>query len=396
MPTWKAPGDGDHEGRRGSIHRSRLMSVRKRTFQGIAWMAGGSWLQLLLSVVSFFVVTSRLGPTQVGIFGIAALLVGVCQTLVGGLFTDSLQQRQDLRPAQINATFWISLILALALAGGLVLWRTELSRRMGSADADRVLAILAIGIPLGAAASIPGALMVRELRYGVVVRINAVGAVVSSLISVVAVLFGAGVWSLVAGDLAGKALKLVLLVGAARYKPGPPKDLGAIGDLMRFNLGSLGAYLVGYADRTAPRALTSALLGPQAMGYLILAERVLDLLSQLVLAPLSAVAMAAVARLQDDRPALQSLVLGLYQLATGVGYPAFFGALVVTPLLPDLIGQHWAPAVLTAQILLIVGLRTSTGVFNIGILRGLGSSATPLLLLGLGLLLFRSNGSRQQ
>lgn len=350
-------------------------------------MAGASWLQLLLSVVSFFIVTSRLGPTQVGIFGIAALLVGVGQTLIGGLFTDSLQQRQNLTAAQTNATFWLSLGMSLALTGALVFWRNELASQMGAPEAGDVLAALAMGIALGAAASIPGALLVRDLRYGQVARINATGAVVSIVISVVAVLLGAGVWSLVAADLAGKALKLVLLFNATQYKLGPPRNLGAIGDLMGFNFGSLGAYVLGYADRIAPRALTGALLGPQAVGYLILAERVLELLSQLVLAPLSSVAMAAVARLQDDRVALQNLVVSLYQLATSLGYPAFFGAVVVTPLLPDLIGGHWAPAVLTTQILLLVGLRTSTGAFNIAILRGLGSSAAPLLLLGLGLLL---------
>jgi PST family polysaccharide transporter/lipopolysaccharide exporter len=69
------------------------------------------------------------------------------------------------------------------------------------------------------------------------------------------------------------------------------------------------------------------------------------------------------------------------------GYPAFIGAIILVPDLAQLVGPEWLPAVPATQILLLVGLRTATGMFNIPILRGVGRSGWPLLLLGSGLAL---------
>lgn len=363
------------------------MSVRRRALRGAAWVAGGSWLQLGLSTLSFFIITSRLTPADIGLFGVAALLVGFAQTMIGGLFTDSLQQRSDLTRSQTNATFWVSSAVSVALAALLGMTAPLLAEAIGASGRGAIIAVLALGVPLGTIASTPGALLARDLNFGPAVRVGALSALVSSAAGIVSVLLGAGLWSLVIADLLGKGIRLVGLFWAQGFRPNAPRNLGAISALMRFNLSSLGAYLIGYADKSAPRALAAGLLGVQGLGYLVVAERMLELLTQSVLSPLGAVTMSAVARLQNDPHERTGLIQGLYRISTILGYPLFIGAALVAPLVMEILGPQWVAATWTVQLMLLVGVRTTTGAFNIAILRGLGQNITPLALLGSGLAL---------
>jgi O-antigen/teichoic acid export membrane protein len=309
------------------------------------------------------------------------------QALLGGPLNESLEQRETLRSDHVNATFWISLLLSTSLAGGMMVFAQPVTGLLGAPEAGLVLTWLAAGLPIGAAAGVMRAVMIRDLRFKETSQIGAAARVVSSVAAIIAVLLGAGVWALVIADLAAQLFSLILLAGASQFRPGRPRRLGAIRDLMRFNLHTLATYVLGYVDQAAPRILTSAMLGAQSLGYLIIAGRVFDLLGQLVLSPLGAVTMTSVARLQSDREGLHKLIMGLYRLASLIAYPAFLGAIVITPALAGLAGETWLPAILTTQIMLLIGLRTATGAFNIGILRGLGRTRAPLVLLGAGVVL---------
>jgi len=363
------------------------LSVADGTLRGIAWTASSGSLQLAVRLATFAVVASRLAPAEIGAFGIAAMLVGLGEVLTTHPFAESLKQRRVLRRAHITATFWLLVALSAAAAGVLVAAAAPLAAGFDAPQAAALIAWSTLALPLGAAAGVNDALLARRLRFDVIARAGGIASVLSGTVAIAALFAGAGVWSLVFADLAGRAWRTAHLWRATRLRPGRPRRLGAIRDLMRFNAASFGVYLIGYADGLAPRLLTGLLLGPTALGYLIVAERVMALLGQLVLSPLSSVTMAAVARLQGRGPELRALVLSLYRLAALAGYPAFLGAIVVVPDLARLVGDTWLEAVLVTQILLLRGLRTTTGTFNVAVLRGVGRNGAPLLLLGLGLAL---------
>lgn len=363
------------------------MSVTRGAVLGVAWVAGSNWLQLGLAAGSFTVVAVHLGPARLGLYGAAMLVISAVQAVLGGPLNESLEQREEIHRDHVNATFWISLLLSVVVAAGLIAFARPIMGSLGAPDGAPLLAWLAAGLPLGAVSGVARALLIRDLRFRESSQIGAGAQIAASLSAIGAVLLGAGVWALVISTFASQLVNLGGFLRASRFRPGPPRRLHAMSDLVRFNLHTLVTYLLGYADRSAPRIITSALLGTQSLGYLMIAGRVFEMISQLVLSPLSAVTMTSVARLQADPTGLRKLLLSLYQLAALVAYPAFLGAIVITPALAGLAGQKWAPAVLTIQIMLLLGLRTTTGAFNVGILRGLGRTRAPFLLLGLGVAL---------
>ena len=363
------------------------MSVKGQAVRGVAWTALAGWVQLAAGLLAYFLASVRLGPGALGVWSLAALLVGAGDMLVGGPLCDSVQQRADLEDDARDATFWFGQALAVLIAVGLIAGSGPITKMFGAPQSAGFLRIAAIGLPLGAASSFFSALLGRSLSFNVIARVNIWTSLLGTAVAITGVALGFGVVSLLAAELSGRLLRVAALWRASAYRPRRPARISALGKLMRFNRDTLATYVIGYADSAAPAYLTAFFLGPQALGYLGMAQRVLGMLHQIIIGSLSEVAMASAARVQADPAALKSLVQSLYRLATFLAYPAFLGAVVLTPDLLRLLGPRWAGAALPTQLLLLVGLRTATGSFNIAILRGVGRSLAPLILLSLGLAL---------
>lgn len=363
-------------------------SLSLRFFEGAVWTAGRNLLQLLLSLSALAIVARALGPQAYGVFGMAMLVIGVAEMIVGGALTDSLVQRENLGDGHIDATFWLSTTAALALGGLIALFATPLARMAGSAAAADILAVLGGLLPITVGSRVPLALLARDLRFRATAQIGALATILSCGTGITLALHGVGLWTLVVMEVVRSGVTLVGAFLAVTWRPGRRGRWRHLAELSRFNAGTLGTYAVGYADLLLPRLLVSHLLGAQALGLFMLATRVFTELSNLLTDPLRSVAMAACARAQDAREELHRIILGLYRASSLVVLPAFLGMAVLAPyLVPLLFGPRWTTAVPAIQILLLGGLHSATGAFNTAILFGVGRARAPLLLFGAGCLL---------
>jgi len=363
------------------------MAILSRAYSGIAWSAAGGALQMVVRLTTFTLVASQLAPSAIGAFAVATMICGLAEIVTAAPFGDSLQQRLSIRPAHLHATFLTILVLTVLAAAILILLAPLVANSFSTPQAAPLTRVLMAFVPLSSLSVVSSAVLVRDMRFDTLARAGASGAVVSGLVAIAGIVLGAGIWSLVAADVISRIYRLAYVWRASRYVPGLQTDKSAFMDLLRFNMNSVLTNVIGFFDNAAPRALTGLLLGPAALGYLVIAQRFMDLLGSLVLSPVASVTMASVARLQSKPEELKALVLSLYRFAALIGYPAFLGAALVVPDVARLLGDKWIASILIAQILLLRGIRLTTGVFNIGILPGVGHSGTPLILLASGLLL---------
>ena len=361
------------------------MSVLRSALNGVAWFAAGSWVQLVFSLASFIVVVRHVEPALIGAFNAGAAITAGIDMVVGPSLSLSLGQRATIERRHIDATFWVGIAVSLILVTAIMLTGRQILTAMDAPRGWPLLMVIAFAWPLAITTSMLSSLLSRDLRFAVQGRIAMLAGLLGSVASIATIVMGGGVWALVVGEMTFRVTKFCGIARAMRYRPGPPRDLKAIADLLSFNLMTLLTLVLGYLDLAAPRLLTGFLLGPAALGYLSLALRCLDLLSQLTLYPISQVMMVSIARLNRDLAGMRHLIRNIYQIATGVAYPAFLGMIMLAPHLVWLVGPQWGPAVLTMQVMLLVGLRNATGLFNTGILQGTGRLAGSALMLAIGL-----------
>ena len=139
--------------------RAASGSVVARALRGVGWTTAATWLQLVISLTTFAVATLRLGPTDIGTFGIAQLICSFAAALIGGALGDSLKQRAEIEGDHIHSTFWVSILSALMVCCGLVGWAQAAPSAQGHVQ---VLSVLSLGIPISVAGTILGSLLARD------------------------------------------------------------------------------------------------------------------------------------------------------------------------------------------------------------------------------------------
>jgi len=348
----------------------------RRAAVSAIWSAIGRWGMSLISVITLAVTARLLGPSPFGVFALATSLTAMANILVAGSLTEALIQRSNLTDEERRAGFWITAPIGFALLAAFAVGASFFDD-----PAAAILPWCALGLPLSGLASAPFAMLIREHRFRALSAIELAAAGAGSCIGIGLALGGHGVFSLVFQELTRELVRSTGAFLVSGYRPGAPPPLAAMASVFRFGAGGLGVAFLVQADRQIPRLIIGLWLGAQALGIFTLAMKLFDTLSQLVLGPFGAVAMSTVARLQHNLPALRALATGSMRVAAGLAGPGFLGLAAVAPVLvPTVFGASWAGAVASAQILLLIGIRSSASTFNIAILRGVGMSREPILI----------------
>jgi O-antigen/teichoic acid export membrane protein len=95
--------------------------------------------------------------------------------------------------------------------------------------------------------------------------------------------------------------------------------------------------------------------------------------------------MAGIARAQADPAAVARLLRSATRAAGLVACPLFLGLAAVAPLLvPAFFGAQWVEAVPVVQVLMLLGVRASTSMVQMAVVRGMGRSDLHLAVSAAG------------
>jgi PST family polysaccharide transporter len=327
----------------------------------VSWVGLGHVVSQGLWLVSLLVLAALLPPRDFGTLAGALVLVTLGGLLVdsgtrGSLIAMPRLTRSDLRGAVLlNGAVGLAVSAAIAIGAG-----PAVRTFAGGGDVAAVR-VLGFGVVLYALGISAYALLQRNLRLEGYAAANIGSSVVSSVVAVVAALLGAGVWALVARQLLSMGLLSAFAwIAARRLVPAaePGEGTGWLrGARLRqpewtaFFLLAAADFVVLNADVFVVGNLTEA----QGLGLYALAFT-------LAFAPLTQIAWvvgrvlfpaaAATPRLGDvGRRTLVSLRLMALLLV-----PFVAPVVAAAPLLPELLGERWAPVVTPFQLLLVAGV----------------------------------------
>lgn len=362
-------------------------SLAGRAARSAVWLLFGRAGQVLIGLATFVVMARYLSPEQYGAFALAALAMTLGETIAATSFAEALMQRASNTAAHANAAFLLSVGPVALLAAGLPLAAAPLAVLMGAPAIAAVLpwmGVVAVLIGLGA---VPTALLQRDLRQRPLVLIDQSASLAASSCGIALAVAGAGIWALVAMELARAAVRTAALLMITGFRPGR-SSRAALADVWHYGRSLLAARLVQYGDRLVPRLVIALVLGASAVGFFQLGWRAYELVQKLLVTPLTTLTTATTARAEDDLALLRQLLTGAMRLSAFIAYPSFVGAAAVAPTaIPLLFGAQWTPAVLPTQILMLIGMRAAISGFNGGVLRGRGRPDLALRLPAAGLAL---------
>ena len=355
--------------------------LRGRVVRSVAWVALEKWGVRVATLAVFIVLGRLLAPSDLGLVALGSVFVAVLSVFVDSGFSQALVQRKELDDEHASTAFWISLAIAVALAGLLFGVAPGISALVGEQALAPVLQALSVSLPLTALSGVPAAVLQRDFGFRALALRRLFGTLVGAAAGVVLAVLGAGVWALVVQVLAGSAVGVVVLWTASPWRPRLLVSRRAAKELWSFGSSVLGIELIGLANAQADKLLVGAFAGPTALGYYFVGSRVAQVLLDMLTSVTGSLSLTTFARMQDDRPRMIRTLKQFTFASACVAFPAFGLTAALAPdVIPLVFGEKWTDSAAVMQWLAPSAALTAISWFDKGLFMAAGK---PRVALGL-------------
>src|SRR4028118_1110951 len=339
------------------------MSLRTQVLRGGTYLVLRQGLGVVISFAGVLLLTRIIGPKDYGIYAAATAIFLYLQMLSQLGIEVYLVRREGEEELEVYHQAF-TLLLLPGLGGMLLaLLALPLLDQWVKLEGFRpAVQALFLGLPVVLLTQVPMARLERNLDYKRVALIELLNQIVYYLVAFPMAFQGFGVWALVTGWWVQWLQSLVLLYWSASYRPRLSWDLDIVKQMLGYSV-SFSASIWLWQLRTLINPLVvGRYAGAEAVGYVALAIRIIDILS-FVKAATWRISLATLGRLQGDRTRLVKAVtegMGLQILALG---PLLVVVSWVLPwLLPLLFGDRWLPVVAVYPFIALSNL--SNSLFN--------------------------------
>ena len=335
-----------------------MTNLKRRTTLSALWISVETWGQQLLQFLLFAILARLLGPEAYGLLSMALVVILAGDVLItNGGWAEALIQRRDLDPGYTDTVFWLLVAVAGSLAGLAILLARPVSAALHQPKLAQLVVWLSAVLPLASLCVVPDALLRREFRNAPLAARSLLATLGAGLVAVPMAVAGFGVWSLVVYQLAQPLIQAVVLWLAHPWRPALRFSGTHLREVASYVGGVLGERVMRVLDLVIPRVALGYTLGPAAVGQFTTARRILELLVQLLIGPVSRVAMPSFAGLVGDRARTQELFTFGALFAGLVAFPGHVGLALVAPdLVSAVFGRAWEPSIPVLQVLTLFGL----------------------------------------
>lgn len=330
--------------------------LKNKTLRGLMYLGVGKGLGRLISFVNTLLLARLLSPNDYGLMAIVMVVVGFI-----GFFNEiglgsAIKQRIEISEQQLNGAFALAMLISVPLYLGLYA-ASPLISSFYDQDITAVLRFIALTFIIGAFATVPDALMARDMRFKLAGGIEFVMIMIQCAVTLVLAWLGFRVWALAWGFITAQLFKTSCIFYFSNWRPTRLGNLGAATDLMKFGATVTYSRLTWYFYINAKTLVIGKVLNPQLLGVYSMAATLATLPSAHLTSMVIQIASPLFSKLQLDLPRLDNAMCRLTSGIALIAFPIMAGmALTATELVPVLLGTKWIEAVFPLQILCVIGL----------------------------------------
>jgi len=343
-------------------------SLVRSAGRGALYQLLGGGAQSIINLGATAVLARLLSTEDFGIMGMAALARGLIAR-AGTLETGgAVIAKRDLNQDDLSTAFWMRAGVLGVLCVVTLVSAPLIAEFFHTPQLTWVMRAVAAIFVFTAASSVPGALLRRNLRFGVVKIIQVGGfALQYGGTILLVVLFDLRYWALVLGLLISSLCTCIATVVCARWRPSLRFSRESFRFIFPYAINGMGASLVSYLHTNIDHLLVGRILGAASMGLYSLATRIPRMVIVRVAGPVGAVLFPTLAKAQETDERLAAGYTKICRYIALIVFPLLGGlAAVAKPAVAVWLSAKWLPAVVPLQI---VCIRTAL----VSIFRPLGS-----------------------
>jgi O-antigen/teichoic acid export membrane protein len=316
--------------------------LEAKAVRGVPWTILSYAANRVLFLATTITLARLLVPSDFGVLALALIAVGLVSLLSGLGLGGALVVRQELdRRAQgtiLTILVVTGAVFALLLAAAAPL----ASRVFGEPRLTNVLVALSVVVLLSGFNWFYETLLQRELEFRRRFAAIMVQTVVSSVLAIVLALLGAGIWSLVAGQIGGAIAYGIGLIALAPYRVVPSFDRAVARDVVGTGIGFVLQGGTAFVSQNADYFVVGRVLGPGPLGVYFMACRLSEVPYWALVDPIAKVTFPGFARMAHRGEDVAGSFLATLRVAALAACP--LGVLLsatADPLTRLIFGDKW-------------------------------------------------------
>jgi len=322
------------------------LRVTRKAIQGTFWTYLSYIVGKLLSFVTTVILARLLLPEEFGLVGYATVVIQYLEVInTLGMGTAVISRRDKLDEAA-NAAFAISAVLGVGLYAVAWVGAPFIAAYFREPAVTALLRVVALVLPLSAVGAIPGALIQRDLRFGINVIPDLSSSLAKGGVSIVLAWQGFGVWSLVWGQITSTLVASILQWIFARWRPARCYDRQVTREMLSFGGHIIAVGFIGALLNNVDYLIVGRMLGAVALGVYTLAYRMPELVIRSINLVVGRVAHPVLSRWQWSSAELRAMYLRYLRYTAMVIFPAGVGlALLSAPIIRVFYTAEWELAI---------------------------------------------------
>jgi O-antigen/teichoic acid export membrane protein len=336
--------------------------LKGRTIRGGAATFVGQAVKFFLQLASTMVLARILTPQDFGLIAMVAAVTGFTMAFKDLGLSMATVQRAQVSHDQVSTLFWINLGISLLLAMGTVGLSPVVVWFYGEPKLLWIMIVLAAGFVFGGLTVQHQALLRRQMRMLAlaVIDISALGAGI--VVAIICASRGLRYWSLVLMQITMACITAAGVWISSGWRPGWPVRRSGIRAMLAFGGNLTGFSVVNYFVRNLDNVLIGRYWGARSLGVYSRAYSLLLFPIGQITSPITAVAVPALSRLQEDPERYRGFYLKSLRLISYISMPVVAAMWVLSSEIVRLVlGEEWIDAGPIFRILAIAAIWQSVG-----------------------------------
>lgn len=354
---------------------SKTVSVSASVVQGVGWSYASAILSGVLRILALSVLARLLSPREFGLLGIAMIFVNFSERIAQVGLGPALVQRIQVTQRHCIAAAYVGILGGVAIFAVLWVGSPFIAEFFKEPEVVSLLRALGILFVLEGLAVVPDSILQRQLRFRALMTIENVSyALGSGALSILLAWMGFGVWSLVAGVIAVRAFRVIMLNVLVPQPVTLTDCRREIRDLLGMGAGYSLGRILNFCALYGDNFVIGRMLGTVPLGIYSRAYQLMSIPSMYFAQVLDRVLFPVLAQKQEDSDNIRKAFLQTLEVVSYAAFPAMaFMVFLSRETVLVLFGERWTPVIPVLQILSLgVFFRTAYKVGDI-LSRSLGA-----------------------
>jgi PST family polysaccharide transporter len=328
--------------------------LKGHTVRGGIKTFGAQGFGFILNVASVAILARLLTPYDFGLIAMVTAATGLLVMFKDAGLSMATVQQETVTHEQVSTLFWVNVGLSLVLMLFVAALSPWVATFYNEPKLQPITLVIACMFIFDGLAVQHQALLRRQMQFGKLAKIQIVSSALGITTAISAALMGAGYWALIVQIGVVQSVSAAFTWCYARWLPGRPQRGVGTRNMFKFG-GYLTAFnFVNYFARYADKVLIGNAWGSSALGLYTKAYSLLLMPLQQINGPITAVAIPALSRLQNDPEQFRVFFIKVLSIISFVTFPLIAWMIVCsTEIILVFLGPQWDGAISIFAVLSI-------------------------------------------